>query len=347
MMDVLGFINWVIDWVVTFILLNFKKLVQVIVIPGLLFIALFVIVAVWFERKYLAHAMLRIGPLYAGRVAGWLQLIADFLKLLTKEVIVPERADTVLFLISPAIMPIFSALSVVLIPFGPDWILFRGGGIGLLLFLAIIGLTPFVIMLAGWASNNRYAIIGSVRAAYLFISAELPLMISSIGVAIMANSFDLIDIVEAQRNVWFIVSQILGFIAFFIAFLAEAERTPFDIPVAEQELVAGWRTEYTGAVFMLTMMAEYAGLCAWALLLVTLYFGGYLSPFPLPILPPMVWLLIKFAIVVVTVILLRTVFPRFRIDQALKIGWYFLIPLSIANLVVTLAYKLLLGGVFP
>lgn len=346
-MDVIGFINWVIDWVITFILLNFKRLVQIIVIPGLLFIALFVIVTVWFERKYLAHAMLRIGPLYAGKVAGWLQLIADFLKLLTKEVLVPEHADKMLFLLSPAVMPVFAALSVVLIPFGPDWILFRGGGIGLLLFLAIIGLTPFVIMLAGWASNNRYAIIGSIRAAYLLISAELPLMISSIGVAVMANSFDLIDIVEAQRSMWFVGPQILGFIAFFIAALAEAERTPFDIAVAEQEIVVGWRTEYTGAVFMLTMMAEYAGLCAWALLLVTLYFGGYLSPLPVSLLPPMAWLLIKFAIVVVIIILLRTVFPRFRIDQALKIGWYFLIPLSIANLIVTLAYRLLLGGVFP
>jgi len=336
-----------VRWLISFILFNLKPILQIILIPGLGFVMLYALIAVWFERKYLAHAMLRIGPLYAGKVAGWLQLIADFLKLLTKELIIPEDADKTFFYLAPILLPVIPSLAVALIPFSSDWILFKAGGLGLPAFFAIMGLVPLFPLLAGWASNNKYTMIGSIRAAYLYISAEIPLIISAMGVAVLSGSFDLVKIVEAQSKVWFIIPQFVGFIAFFIGILAEAERTPFDIAVAEQEIVFGWRTEYTGVLFALTMMSEYVTLLAWILLLITLYLGGYHGPliFGSLLASRIGWMLIKLGIVTASIILMRTVFPRFRVDQALRIGWCYLTPLAIINIFLTLMLKT--WGVWP
>ncbi len=314
----------------------------VLLIPGLTFILVFVIVVIWFERKYLAHAMLRMGPVYAGRVFGWLQCMADFLKVLTKEIIVPSDTDKTLFYLAPILLPVVDGIAIAFIPVAPDWVIFRGFGYGLLLFLAIASLGPLFPLIAGWASNNKYTIIGSLRGAYMCIAAEMPLLLSAAGVAILAGSFDLVDIVEAQSNMWFIIPGFLGALVFFIGILAESERTPFDISVAEQEVVFGWRTEYSGILFMLTMMAEYISLLAWELLFITLFLGGYKGPliFGSQFISNITWLLVKLGVLTAIIILLRTVFPRFRLDQAIKIGWRYLIPIAIANIYIAIIIRL-------
>lgn len=326
-------------WLMEFIKVNMKPLTQIVVIPGIAFILLFAIVTVWFERKYLARAMLRVGPYYAGGRAGWLQLIADFLKLFVKELTMPEDCERFLLSSVPILLPTVSAAAVALIPFASDWVLFRAGGIGMPLFFAILGLVPFFPLIAGWAANNKYTIIGSFRTAYLYVAAEIPLIICAAAVAIMAGSFDLIEIAEAQSSLWFAIPQFIGFVVFFIGLMIEVERTPFDIPVAEQELVVGWRTEYSGILFGFTMMAEYVLFLAWMLLFVTLYLGGYQGPVIFGSLSPIIWVLIKLSVLESSIILLRTVFPRVRMDQSLKIGWYYLTPLAILNLFIVLAMK--------
>ncbi len=325
---------------------NLKPLAQIVVIPGLAFILLFAVVVVWFERKFLARAMLRVGPYYCGGRSGVLQLIADFLKLFLKEIVIPYDAHRAIFWSMPVILPTIPALAVALIPFDLDWVLFRAGGLSLPIFFAIAGFSPLIPVFSGWAANNKYTIIGSLRTAFLYISAEIPLVICAASVAIMAESFDLLRIVEAQSTLWFAFPQLIGFIIFFLGMIIEAERTPFDIPTAEVELVLGWRTEFSGVLFGFTMMAEYVSFLAWALLFITLYLGGYNGPdiFGLPLYSHIFWMLLKLAVLVPIVILMRGVFPRFRMDQLLRLGWYYLTPLSILNLFITLALKLL--GVF-
>lgn len=330
-----------VDTLYSFFTVNAKPLTQILIIPGLAFILVFAIIAVWFERKFLARAMLRVGPYYCGRKAGVLQLFADFLKLFFKEIIIPIDAEKVLFLIMPILLPAIPSLTVILIPFGSDWVLFRAGSLSLPFFFAIAGLAPLIPIFAGWASNNKYTIIGGFRAAYLYISAEIPLVICAAAVAIMAGSFDLIGIVERQKSIWFAIPQIIGFLIFFIGLIIEAERTPFDVPTAEVELVLGWRTEYSGILFGFTMMAEYCSFLGWSLLFITLYLGGYNGPDILGnnLYSSMFWILVKLAILVSIVILLRTVFPRFRMDQTLRLGWHYLTPLAVLNLLIVLALK--------
>ncbi len=329
-----------------FLTVNAKPLLQITVLPGMSFILLFAIVAVWFERKFLARAMLRVGPYYCGKRSGVLQVIADFLKLFMKEIIVPEGIDFLFFASMPVLVSTLPALALVLIPFDQNWVLWNMGGISLPMFFAIAGLAPLLPIFAGWASNNKYSIIGAFRVAYMYISAEIPLVICGAAVAIMAGSFDLLKIVEAQQNMWFAVPQFIGFVIFFLGVIIEAERTPFDIPVAEVELVFGWRTEYSGILFGFTMMAEYVMFQAWTLLFITLYLGGFNGPiiFGDPMMSHIFWLLAKFAFFVVIIILIRTVYPRLRMDQMLKLGWKYMTPLAVLNLVIVLAMKL--WGIF-
>ena len=342
-------INWGLDllyrlpgliW--TFLLINTKPFTQILIIPGLAFILIFAIITVWFERKFLARAMLRVGPYYCGWRSGVLQLIADFLKLFLKEIIIPLDAERALFLIMPVLLPTIPSLAVVLIPFGRDWVLFDAGSLSLPIFFAVAGLAPLIPIFSGWAANNKYTSIGSIRTAFLYISAEIPLVICAAAAAIMAGSFDLVKIVEAQKLVWFAIPQFIGFVIFFLGLIIEAERTPFDIPTAEVELVLGWRTEYSGILFGFTMMAEYCGFLAWSLLFITLYLGGFGGPdiFGNILFSSMFWILLKLAILVPLVILLRTVFPRLRMDQTLRLGWNYLTPLALINLFVVMALKL-------
>jgi NADH-quinone oxidoreductase subunit H len=331
---------------VEFLAVNSKPLLQVLVLPGLAFILIFAIIVIWFERKFLARAMLRVGPYYCGGRSGVLQLIADFLKLFMKEIIVPEGIDFLFFAAMPVLVSTLPALAIILIPFDQNWVLWNIGGLSLPMFFAIAGLAPLMPVFAGWASNNKYSFIGAFRVAYMYISAEIPLVICGAAVAIMAGSFDLLKIVEAQQNMWFAVPQFIGFVLFFLGVIIESERTPFDIPVAEVELVFGWRTEYSGILFVFTMMAEYVMFFAWTLLFVTLYLGGFNGPviFGDPMMSHIFWLLAKFAFLVVLIILIRCVFPRLRMDQMLKLGWKYMTPLAVLNLVIVLAMKL--WGIF-
>ena len=331
---------------VEFLTVNAKPLLQITVLPGMSFILIFAIVVLWFERKFLARAMLRVGPYYCGGRSGVLQLIADFLKLFMKEIIVPEGIDFLFFAAMPVLVATLPALALILIPFDQNWVLWNMGGISLPMFFAIAGLAPLMPVFAGWASNNKYSIIGAFRVAYMYISAEIPLVICGAAVAIMAGSFDLLKIVEAQQNMWFAVPQFIGFVLFFLGVIIEAERTPFDIPVAEVELVFGWRTEYSGILWGFAMMSEYVMFQAWTLLFVTLYLGGFNGPviFGDPMMSHIFWLLAKFAFFVVIIILIRTVFPRLRMDQMLKLGWKYMTPLAVLNLVIVLAMKL--WGIF-
>ena len=333
----------IMTWIVEFLVANSKPILQVLVLPGLAFTLVFAIVAVWFERKVLARAMLRVGPYYCGGRSGVLQVFADFIKLFLSEMIIPNDVNWVLFALSPIMVSFVPALALILIPFDANWVMWDVGSLGLPMFIAIMGIAPLMPIFAGWVSNNKYSFIGAWRVAFMYISGEIPVVICAAAVAIMAGSFNLVDIVEAQNNMWFAVPQFIGFIIFFICVLIESERTPFDIPVAETELVFGWRTEFSGILFGFTMMAEYVMLQAWALLFITLYLGGYNGPIIMGnvIGSHIFWLLAKFVAVVVFVILLRCIFSRPRMDQMLKIGWTYLTPIALLNLFVVLGLKLM------
>ncbi len=336
----------IISYILQFLGTNSKPILQVLILPGLAFILVFAIIAVWFERKFLARAMLRVGPYYCGGRSGVLQVFADFIKLFLKEIILPDSVDWLFFVISPLMVSTVPSMALILIPFDQNWVLWNIGSLGLPMFLAIMGLAPLMPIFAGWASNNKYSSIGSWRVAYMYISGEIPIIICAAAVAIMAGSFDLVKIVEAQKNMWFAVPQFIGFIIFFLGVLIESERTPFDIPVAEVELVFGWRTEFSGILFGFTMMAEYVMLQAWGLLFVTLYLGGFSGPIIMGNVlgSHIFWLLAKFVVLVVFIVLLRCVFPRPRMDQMIKIGWNYLTPIALLNLFIVLGLKL--WGIF-
>ena len=326
-----------------FLTMNSKPLLQVLLLPGLAFILGFAIFAVWFERKFLARAMLRVGPYYCGGRAGVLQVFADFLKLFMKEIIIPVSIDWPFFVAMPVILSTVPSLALLLIPFDSNWVLWDAGGLSLPIFLAIMGISPLIPIFSGWVSNNKYSFIGAWRVAYMYISGEIPLVICAAAVAIMAGSMDLLEIVKAQQNMWFAVPQFLGFILFFLGIFIESERTPFDIPVAEVELVFGWRTEYSGILFGFTMMAEYVLFQAWTLMFITLYLGGFNGPvlMGMPMASHIFWLLAKFFTLVVFIILLRCVFPRLRMDQMIQLGWKYMTPLALLNLVFVIVMKLM------
>lgn len=332
----------IMAWIVEFLTVNSKPILQVLVLPGLAFTLVFALVAVWFERKFLARAMLRVGPYYCGGRAGVLQVFADFIKLFLKEMIIPDNVNWLFFALMPIMVSFVPGLALILIPFDANWVLWDIGSLGLPMFLAIMGIAPLMPIFAGWVSNNKYSFIGAWRVAFMYISGEIPIVICAAAVAIMAGSFNLVKIVEAQSNLVFAVPQFIGFVVFFIGVLIESERTPFDLPVAETELVFGWRTEFSGILFGFTMMGEYVMLQAWSLLFITLYLGGYNGPIIMGnvIGSHIFWLLAKFSMVIVFVILLRTVFPRPRMDQMLKIGWSYLTPLALLNLFIVLGLKM-------
>ncbi len=331
------------NYATEFLTVNAKPLLQIYILPGLAFILLFSMIAVWFERKFLARAMMRVGPYYCGKRSGLLQVIADFMKLFMKEIIVPRDMNFLFFAAMPVLVSTIPALALILIPFDANWVLWNIGSLGMPMFFAIAGIAPLIPIFAGWASNNKYSFRGAFRVAYMYISAEIPLVLCGAAVAIMAGSFDLVKIVQAQQNMWFAVPQFIGFVIFFLGVIIESERTPFDIPVAEVELVLGWRTEYSGILFGFTMMAEYIMFQAWTLLFITLYLGGYNGPV-LAVIgvtgSHIFWMLAKFVFVVAFIILIRTVYPRLRLDQMLDLGWKYLTPLAVLNLALVLGMKL-------
>jgi len=336
-----------LEWVNEFISRNLVTLIKILGFPGLTFILVFIIFVVWYQRKYLARLMLRMGPVHAGKVLGWLQLIADALKLIAKEIIVPRESMGKIFLLSAITLPVIPAAAIALIPFAKNYMILPVKGFTLPLFLAIMTLYPIFIVLMGWSANNKFTIIGAFRSIYLDIAGEIPMILSAIGVMLWAGSYDLQEIIEAQKSIWFVVPQFLGFIVFLVSYLAMIEKVPFDIPEAESELVFGYRTEYTGAVFLDTMLGDYVNLLAWALLMNTLYFGGYLGPSITgdPIIDGSIWTLVKLIIIITLTFTVIISYARLRIDQAVRLGWNYLIPLGILNIVLTIFIKyILLGG---
>lgn len=302
---------------------------------GMLFGALTIAAwLIWLERRLLAWWQDRYGPNRVGPF-GLLQVVADGIKMFMKEDWIPPFADKPVFILAPAIIMLTTLLSFAVLPVAPG-IIISDLNIGLLFFLALSSLGVFSIMLAGWSSNNKYALLGGMRAAAQMISYEVFMGLSLMGVVLLAGSFSLPAIVEAQREIWFVIPQFLGFVLFLIAGLAETHRTPFDLPEAESELVAGYHSEYSGMKFGMFFVGEYLGVTLISAMITVLFFGGWLGP----VLPPLVWFLLKMFFFITLFILLRASLPRPRFDQLMSWGWKVMLPLALTNLIVTGALML-------
>jgi NADH-quinone oxidoreductase subunit H len=284
---------------------------------------------IWLERRLLALWQDRYGPNRVGPF-GLLQVVADGIKIFMKEDWVPPFADKPVFILAPAIIVVTVLMSFAVLPVAPG-IIISDLNIGLLFVLALSSLGVYSVVLAGWSSNNKYALLGGIRAAAQMISYEVFMGLSLMGVVLLAGSFSLPAIVEAQRELWFVIPQFLGFVLFLIAGLAETRRTPFDLPEAESELVAGYHSEYSGMKFGMFFVGEYLGVTLISAMITVLFFGGWLGP----ILPPIVWFLLKTFFFIALFILLRGALPRPRFDQLMSWGWKVMLPLALANLVVT------------
>jgi len=306
---------------------TFHTLIVAGVLGGLLLVAPGLI---WLERRLLALWQDRYGPNRAGPF-GLLVVLADTLKLFFKEDWIPPFADKKVFVLAPAIVVITVLMSFVVIPFAPG-IIVVDLNIGLLFFLAMSSMGAYSIILGGWASNNKYALLGAMRGAAQLISYEVFMGLSLMGVVLTVGSFSLHDIVEAQRNMWFVVPQFIGFVIFLIAGIAETHRLPFDIPEAESELIAGFHSEYSGMKFGMFFVGEYIGIMLISSMVTVLFFGGWLGP---AFLPPILWFIIKMFGFIFLFILLRASLPRPRYDQLMEFGWKILLPLTLINLVVT------------
>jgi NADH-quinone oxidoreductase subunit H len=292
---------------------------------------------VWLERRLLAVWQDRYGPNRVGPF-GLLQVLADMIKLLTKEDWVPSFADRPVFILAPAVIMVTSLLAFAVVPVAPG-IGIVDLNIGLLFFLAMSSLGVYSVILGGWASNSKYALLGGMRAAAQMVSYEVFMGLSLMGVVLLAGSFNLRQIVEAQRQVWFCLPQCLGLVIFLIAGIAETHRAPFDLPEADSELIAGFHSEYSGMKFGMFFVGEYLGIILISSLIAILFFGGWLGP----VLPPLVWFLIKMFFFISFFVLLRAALPRPRFDQLMAWGWKVMLPLALANLVVTGAVALAWG----
>jgi NADH-quinone oxidoreductase subunit H len=292
---------------------------------------------IWLERRLLALWQDRYGPNRVGPF-GLLQVLADMIKIFFKEDWVPPFADRFVFTLAPAVIIASVLLSFAIIPLAPG-ISVADLNIGLLFFLAMSSMGVYSIVLAGWSSNNKYSLLGGLRGAAQMISYEVFMGLSLMGVVAITGSLSMQRIVEAQRGLWFVIPQFLGFIVFMIAGLAETHRLPFDLPEAESELVAGYHSEYSGMKFGMFFVGEYLGITLISALIATLFFGGWLGP----VLPPVIWFLIKTFFFIVVFILMRAVLPRPRYDQLMGYGWKVLLPLSLLNLLATGAVLLLRG----
>lgn len=327
-------------WVAGLILLLLKLLV---VLVALLLLAAYLI---YVERRLLGFMQMRLGPNRAGP-QGLLQPFADVVKLLTKEDFVPAGADRVIFLYAPAVVAASALLIFAVVPFARGWT-FRGQeipgvisdlNVGLLFVLALSSLGVYGVALGGWASNSKFSLLGAIRGAAQMISYEVSLGLSLVPVVMLAHSFSLVEIVRAQERLPFLILQPLAFLIFFISSVAEMKRTPFDIPEAENELVAGYHTEYSGMRFGFYFLGEYVTMVTLGALVAVFFLGGWRGPF----LPPLFWFLIKVSLVVFTIIWIRATYPRLRYDQLMEFGWKILIPLALLNIIITGGAMLALG----
>ena len=284
---------------------------------------------IWLERRLLALWQDRYGPNRVGPF-GLLQVVADMVKVLTKEDWTPPFADRPVFIIAPAIIVVSVIMSFAVIPFAPG-IGVVDLNIGLLFFLAMSSLGVYSVALAGWASDSKYSLLGGLRSAAQMLSYEVYMGLSLMGVVMLSGSFNLFEIVEAQRRMWFCIPQFPGLVIFLVAGIAETHRLPFDLPEAESELVAGFHSEYSGMKFGMFFVGEYLGITLISAFIVTLFFGGWMGP----LLPPLVWFTLKTLFFICLFILLRASLPRPRYDQLMAYGWKVMLPLALLNLVVT------------
>jgi len=326
------------DWIIGFIFLLIKLLV---ILAGLLLVAAYLVLV---ERKFLARLQIRYGPNRAGKF-GLLQPIADTVKMMVKEDTVPEAADRTIFKLAPAVVAFTALMMFAVVPLGSD-ITFGGRkiplvitdlNIGLLFVFAMSALGVYGVALGGWASNSKYSLLGGIRGAAQMISYELSLGLSLVPIVMLARSFSLVDIVNAQTAYPFILVQPLSFVIFIISALAESKRIPFDLPEAENELGAGYHTEYSGMRFGLFFLGEYVHMQVLGALTAVFFLGGWHGP----LLPPVVWLFIKIILISLIMIWIRATLPRLRYDQLMALGWKVLIPAALINIVITGAVLLL------
>jgi NADH-quinone oxidoreductase subunit H len=343
------------------------ELFRVAVFPGFTFAALFAAVTIFVERKFLAKMQLRVGPLYCGKIEGILQLAADGLKLISKEIIIPSGADKPIFWAAPIAFVATAAAVVALIPVAPGWVA-ANVDVGLIAVFAILGFFPLIALLFSWASNSKYPFIGGLRALHQMIAFEIPFFLSGLSVVILAGSLNLTNIVNAQHPFWFIFFLPISAFVFFISSLAELERIPFDLPEAESEIVAGWLTETSGMIYGLIQLGSYVKVYALSALFVILFLGGWAGPqiFPkelgpsnttIPLLQLLTlqgiynsitvnaifWFTLKTFGIIMLMLLPRGINPRIRIDILLHTGWYKLIVLTFINMFIALA--LIYGGI--
>ena len=355
---------------------------KIAVFPGFGFAVLIAGATIFAERKLLAKMQLRVGPFYCGKIEGIFQLIADGLKLISKEIIIPAKADKPIFWAAPLLFIGTAAAFVALIPVAPGWVV-ADIDLGLLAVFAVIGFFPIITILSAWSANSKYPFIGGIRALYQMVSFEIPLILSLLGVVILTGTLNLSEIIQSQQNFPWIIFLPIGAIVFFITMLAELERIPFDLPEAESEIVAGWLTEFSGMMYGLVQLGSYLKLYAFAALFVVLFLGGWTGPLLIPSTPPeiltgidagpisvdlpgserfidrtlnadlvngVIWFILKTVGVIFFMLIPRGVFPRIRIDLILNIGWYKLIVLSFVNIFIALGllYSGILGpgGIF-
>ncbi|MHC1571489.1 MAG: NADH-quinone oxidoreductase subunit NuoH [Methanosarcinales archaeon] len=323
------------------------KLIIILVESALLLVgvALMVMFLTWMERKVLGHAQARLGPMITW-YHGLLQPIVDGVKLLSKEDLMPRRADKWLFFIAPMIAFVPALLVFIPIPFGCCGAIISDLPMGILYVMAVSAISPIGILIGGWASDNKYSLLGALRAAAQDLSYEIPMVLTIIGIVLITGSLSLQDIVEFQDKIWFVFLQPLGFIIFLVAAIAEMSRIPFDLHESESEFVAGFFTEYSGMKFAFFFLAEYAHLFGIAAIMTTLYFGGWHGPM-IPMIPPIitsiVWFTLKVLVIIFFTMWLRATVPRVRVDQILDIGWKVMLPLALFNVFIT--GLLVAGGV--
>ena len=333
--------------------------------PGFGFAALLAAGTIYIERKFLAKMQLRVGPLYCGKIEGILQLMGDGLKLISKEIIIPAKADKPIFWAAPLLFVGTAAAFISLIPVAPGWVV-ADLDVGLLAVFAVIGFFPIITLLSSWSANSKFPFIGGIRALHQMVSFEIPLILSLLGIVILAGTLNLTEIVESQQHYWWIIFMPIGAIVFFTTILAELERIPFDLPEAESEIVAGWLTEFSGMMYGLVQLGSYLKLYAFAALFTILFLGGWNGPMVWPPFPQEIitegikmgpitmhipglplldqemlngtlWFTIKTIGVILVILLPRGVFPRIRIDLLLHTGWYKLIGLAFVNIFIALA----------
>ncbi|MGC2427411.1 MAG: complex I subunit 1 family protein [Nitrososphaeraceae archaeon] len=364
------FLSMMVDPTRTLPILKFiihTELFKVAVFPGFSFAALFAAVTIFVERKFLAKMQLRVGPLYCGKIEGILQLAADGLKLISKEIIIPSGADKPIFWTAPIAFVATAAAVVALIPVAPGWVA-ANVDVGLIAVFAILGFFPLIALLFSWASNSKYPFLGGLRALHQMIAFEIPFFLSGLSVVILAGSLNLTNIVNAQHPFWFIFFLPISAFVFFISSLAELERIPFDLPEAESEIVAGWLTETSGMIYGLIQLGSYVKVYALSALFVVLFLGGWAGPqiFPKELGPsntttPLLqlltlqgiynsitvnaifWFTLKTFGIIMLMLLPRGINPRIRIDILLHTGWYKLIVLTFINMFIALA--LIYGGI--